>query len=377
MTAALPCTVETLEWRDQPFADVVLPVGVLKLTLGLGSGLTCRPGDPPGRVWAIADRGPNLKIDLAIERYGLDHLKRLRNIEGAKVLPWPEAGPTLCELQITDGTVQLLRTAPLTAGGEPIRGLPLPSEPGATMEPAFGVQGEPLGTDADGVDTEAVAALPDGSFWVADEYGPSLLKVDPKGEVQLRWTPSGVRLPGARIAVADVLPRVAARRRLNRGFEGIAASGDGRLLFVAFQSGLTGEAHEAVRLWTLDSNTGALLAEHLYPFDHPRMFRRDDEAGKVRRRDLKICELAWLDPHRLLVLERISRSTKVYEVGLGSRGTLRKRLVLDTDEQPQICADLEGMALLSPRELVLVNDNDFGVEGAATQFFLITFTDDL
>jgi hypothetical protein len=35
--------------------------------------------------------------------------------------------------------------------------------------------------------------------------------------------------------------------------------------------------------------------------------------------------------------------------------------------------DLEGMALLSDRELLLVNDNDFGIEGVATAFFRVTF----
>jgi hypothetical protein len=31
------------------------------------------------------------------------------------------------------------------------------------------------------------------------------------------------------------------------------------------------------------------------------------------------------------------------------------------------------MAILSPTELLLVNDNDFGVEGAETSFWRITF----
>jgi hypothetical protein len=31
------------------------------------------------------------------------------------------------------------------------------------------------------------------------------------------------------------------------------------------------------------------------------------------------------------------------------------------------------MALLSPSELILVNDNDFGVEGAETSFWRVSF----
>ncbi len=44
---------------------------------------------------------------------------------------------------------------------------------------------------------------------------------------------------------------------------------------------------------------------------------------------------------------------------------LRKTLVFSTDDAPRIDRDLEGMALLSPRELLLVNDNDFGIEARA------------
>ena len=31
----------------------------------------------------------------------------------------------------------------------------------------------------------------DGGFWIGDEYGPSLLKVDAEGRVSVRWVPAG------------------------------------------------------------------------------------------------------------------------------------------------------------------------------------------
>ena len=42
---------------------------------------------------------------------------------------------------------------------------------------------------------------------------------------------------------------------------------------------------------------------------------------------------------------------------------------LDTGDSPEIGADLEGMAVMGPRELLLVNDNDFGCERAVTGFW--------
>jgi hypothetical protein len=52
---------------------------------------------------------------------------------------------------------------------------------------------------------------------------------------------------------------------------------------------------------------------------------------------------------------------------------LAKRLVLNTDDHPQVSADLEGMAVLGPSTLLLVNDNDFGIEDAATVFWRVEF----
>jgi hypothetical protein len=52
---------------------------------------------------------------------------------------------------------------------------------------------------------------------------------------------------------------------------------------------------------------------------------------------------------------------------------LAKRLLFSSDDAPEIGADLEGMAILSPSELLLASDNDFGVEGAETGFWRVRF----
>jgi hypothetical protein len=57
----------------------------------------------------------------------------------------------------------------------------------------------------------------------------------------------------------------------------------------------------------------------------------------------------------------------------GDLPELPKELLLSTDDNPEVAADLEGMVILSPTELLLVSDNDFGVEGAETSFWRVTF----
>jgi hypothetical protein len=374
-------TVTRLAWTDYSLDVVETPRGRLRITLGLGSGLARRAGDPPGVVWAIGDRGPNLKIGPAIDEHGLTQLAGLAGREGAKIMPRPAIGPTLARLRVEADTIACLQVLPLRdATGATFDGLPGPGGDMAAMEPAFDLSGAALGHSLAGGDTEAVVALSDGTFRVADEYGPSILVVAADGVVQARWVPKGehAALAGAAYRVEDVLPALSARRRLNRGFEALALSPDETRLHVILQSPLAPEDEIALegrgraRLWTLDAQTGAPLAEHFYPFDAPETFRRDADAGPVGPDDLKISEAVSLGEDQLLVLERISATSKLYRVTLDAP-VLTKTLVLSTDDWPQIDADLEGVALLSDRELLLSTDNDFGVDGRRTAFYRVTF----
>ena len=370
-----PPEVTPLQWRDPLLGEIALPGGVLRLTLGVGSGLARRGGDPPGRFWGLGDRGPNLKIAAAVRDYGLTHLAHLATVAGAKVLPAPELGPTLAELQVTGDRVELVRTLSLVArDGSRVSGLPPPGGRLADVEPAFNIDGARLPLDPNGADTEGVVASRDGSFWIGEEYGPSLMHVDAGGRVLRRWAPPGTELAG----VDALLPAQAAERRLNRGFEGLALSADERFLYVGFQSALEqpGAPTREALIWKLDAQSGACLESWAYPFDPPSSFLADALRGSVEDADLKVCELAWVAPDTLLVLERISRSGRIYRVTLAG-GVVTKTLLFSTEVTPGIAADLEGMAVMSDRELLLATDNDFGVEGAPTYFYRLTFTEPL
>jgi hypothetical protein len=116
--------------------------------------------------------------------------------------------------------------------------------------------------------------------------------------------------------------------------------------------------------------------------------------------------MAMLEDDRLILLERGSLTTKLYAVRLdadraidpihldaATRPTieqmsadgdldrhvpiLAKRLIVSTDDHPEIDGDMEGVALLTSRSLILVNDNDFGIEGTRTRFWRLDFDGDL
>jgi hypothetical protein len=399
-------TITRLEFTDDCLAEIACPKRRLRIMRGLGSGMTRAPD---GRLFAIGDRGPNLKVKLAVESYGLTQVAAHGAKGAAKVMPALDVGPALAELRIDGDTVEVVRAAPLhSQDGKPLTGLPTPGSDNSRMEPALAIDGTPLQPDPGGVDSEGIAVAPDGAIWIGDEYGPSLLRTDANGLVQMRWVPKGAEATTAEAPYPceAVLPELAAHRHVNRGFEALALSPDGERLHLMFQSPLahpdeaTHAAARHVRLWTLDSHTGVLLGQYLYELDEPASFLRDARNGPLARSDIKVSELACLADNRLLVLERGSETTKLYAVGLSEDcvlpdehaelatqptieelsasgdldlPVLPKRLVLNTDDHPEVSADLEGMALLDDRTLLLVNDNDFGIEDAETAFWRVRF----
>jgi hypothetical protein len=398
----IDATVERLRWHDPEIGRLVFPGGKMTLRHGFGSGLAMRPGDPPGHFWAIGDRGPNIKVRDAIRLYGLEHLAPLGDIAGAKIMPRIDMGPALAEFRIIGDAVELLRILPLKHGdGRLVTGLPNPASEQLFSEPVFDLAGMAIPPDPDGLDSEGLVALADGGFWIGDEFGPSLVRVDAGGTVIDRLLPSGF----APTDGVPALPALAARRQLNRGFEALTISDDGRSLYLAFQSPLAHPdeaAHRAarhVRIWRLDAQSRAVRAQYAYPLDPPESFARDCALGNVEQSDIKVSELLWLPGDRLLVLERGSATTKIYrcnldaapldeaQLDLSTRPTLEelsarggqpafsvlaKTLLFSIDDHPEISADLEGMVLLPPSVLLLVNDNDFGVEGAETAFWRIS-----
>jgi Esterase-like activity of phytase len=400
MTSGLPLR---LEWTELPLVRLPMPKGEMVLHRSLTSGLCQREGDAAGVFWGVGDRGPNIKPKDAVKRYGLEQLAALTGLEGAKVMPLPDCGPALARFRLDGERMVLEAVLPLTApDGTPINGLPAPEFAGAETEPVFALDGSPLPCSPNGADSEGIAARRDGRFWIAEEYGPSLLLVRDDGVVEERLVPAGsaTRYAGSAVPVREGLPAIAAARKLNRGFEALAMSPDGLTLCAAFQSPLAHPdraAHDqgrVVRIWALDAESGAFRHEHAYSLDPPAGFVRDCQAGPVVAGDVKVSELACLPDGDLLVLERVTLSTHIYRVRLGEplpaqfsdpahRPTLEqlsleedipwldKTLVYSTDAAPEVCGDLEGLIMLDDGSLLLANDSDYGTEGAETQFWLV------
>ena len=306
-----------------PVRDSIASVrGVTVRNGGFGSAIS-RGAD--GSLYILTDRGPN--YDFA---------------EETKAFATPDVGPQVGVFQRKGGELTLLRRIRLrNTDGSPITGLPNPPGPGSTGETAVSPDGTRLKPDPNGLDTEGIHVLRDGTFWIADEYGPNLVHFDTAGQAIERLSPYGPR--------GRSLPAALAKRRPNYGLEGLTGDESGRTIVGMVQSPLDnprarGRESIHVRIVIFDTQTGA-TRQYLYPLDAVGFFATD---------------IAWLSPTRFLVLER-----DVGFPGGNPAGLQKKVFVVDLTEATDVSdqADRPSGRLANGKTLEAASTADLVVEG--------------
>ena len=310
--------------------------------------------------WLLTDRGPN--VDGPTPE--------------SKVFALPEFAPRVGKFRLSGDSLEAVGTVPLRdAAGNLFSGLPAAGGDGSTGEVGYDLVGEAVCDSLRrGLDTEGLALAGDGTFWVSDEYGPYLLRFDGEGRLLEEYSPFN-----------GGLPEVLARRRPNRGMEGLAYDAGADMLFGIMQSPLynpdasTKDTAVFCRIVALRPTDGR-TAQYLYPLEDP---------GNV------VSELCVLGGGDLLVLERDAEFPaegrgfkKVFRIDLSQASDISPLdgyMAVDTlapgrlagyglraVEKELFCDILaaapgyphdkpEGMCLLGDGTLCVVNDDDFGI----------------
>lgn len=375
----------------------------LALDVGIGSGAFHLAGERDELIYTVTDRGPNIKTKDA-EKV---HLKGMDGKKG-KIFPVPGFTPAIYAIEVGADGYNVKQTIKLKGTD----GLQISGLSNADTEAAWDINGKELDYDPDGVDAEALVKLKDGSFWIGEEYGPSLLHVAADGRVLVRWVPEGVggTLQGADYPVDEKLPAILRARKLNRGIESIAISPDEQFLYFALQSPLAHPDTDAyrksvnVRVFKIDRLKEEVIGEYVYTMDEPDSFVKDNAKKKRKQSDVKISEMTSVGTDKLVVLERINKTTKFYLVDLasatniygsayddvatrpsleqssivelGSTRVLSKKLLFSTDNGDDMPAKIEGMAHIGGNRWIMVNDNDFGIFGDKTYLVPLTMAID-
>ena len=333
---------------------------------GYGSSIDADPQNPK-RFYGLTDRGPNADGG-----------------ENVKIFLLPGFTPSIGHFEIqVDGKIKKLRDIPLRdAHGKPLTGLPNPAGYGTSKETVVDANHQLLQRDKTGIDSEGLAVMRDGTFWVSDEYGPHIVHFDRNCIELERISPRGVQTSGRR------LPAVLGHLRPNRGMEGITTTPSNRVLVGIMQSALYNPSKQAVanksvtRILSFDLATGK-TKQYLY-----------QQGGDF----WKNSEIRAIDEHRFLVDEHNGKDVKhVYLIdlngatdvsdpadsatGLKVNGKaieensweelaaagikpVRKTLVSDVKKDVDFqSSKFEGMWVADGgKTLWIINDDDFGID---------------
>ncbi len=369
-----------------------------ELFVGIGSAAFRRPDAPDGVFVTVSDRGPNFPCGEAEEIAGVDGAQLCAGSKGGRIYPLPDYSPTIYRIEVKEGGFRILQAIPIgDREGRPVTGLPNPLTRAKTETPVD-PSGRRLEPRASAIDAEGIVELADGTFWIGEENATSILQVAADGKVVRRLVPAGSEgdFAHAGYPVEGKLPAILAKRQLNRGIESMAVSPDERFLWFMLQNPLANpdaKAYQAARntrLFRYDRVEDRLVGEYVYELTPMAEFA--GEQGKAQS-TARVSELTALDADRFLVVDRTERTTKIVlidtrgatnilgskwddpaaapsleQISLAAAGIVPvgKRLVLDSGAHPELPVKIEGVALFADGSLMLINDDDFGIQGRRT-----------
>ena len=324
---------------------------------------------------------------------------------GAKIFPSPSFAPSVGIITVGKNGAVLTSSMPLKANSTTnMTGLPLPagtlgnSAEAPVMDAMKFDTGAKAVFSANGIDSESIAFdKKRNALWVSDEYGPFIVKLDAAtGVVQARYAPG------------SGLPAIFAKRRANRGMEGMALDTTTDKLHGFLQSPLTdGSAAYTVtgknerverfarftRWVEFDPVTGATTKMYAYP-----LAGTDYQDGRTG--NAKLGDMVALGNGKFIVIEQgaapngkvfnklmlveIGNATDINAAAFNSATSdlekssmggvavngadwskvvpLKKTLLLDLNAIGWLAEKAEGLTMVDANTLTLVNDNDFGLK---------------
>jgi hypothetical protein len=407
---------ETFTFKDAALPVIGTTVGNQAIKLGGFSGLAFEGIDEvTGNYKFITntDRGPNGEPTGVIRPFLL-----------------PDFSPEVVRFELNRDTGALTITQRIALkrsdGTTPITGRPNLQVAEGTANTAYndetGVDllGNTLAVDPFGGDFEGIVVDPtDGSFWMCDEYRPAIYHFNSSGILIDRFVPIGTAAAAGQedgYYGTEVLPAVIAQRRQNRGFEGIALYGGKIYAFVqsparnpVSASNGSLNALQNVRLVEMDTTTH-VTRQFIYTLDNANL------GGDPNTRADKIGDMVSMGNGDFLAVERDDDSVrdgdaantiekKIYRFNLtnatdvssmsgliGMTGKTVDQLtvaemlansitpVMKTLQVDLVAAGydnvqkVEGLALVDPFTLAVINDNDFQVAGITINNTTGTFT---
>lgn len=239
----------------------------------------------------VTDRGPNVEAT--------NH--PLAGGQTTLLFPFPNYAPKIFHMKAEGDSLRIISSTTLKRpDGTSTSGLPNPSNAGGTGEIAWNsTNATVLAPDAWGIDSEGIVEGNNNDYWICEEYGTTVWNVEKgTGRVINRYTPFGSSDHNIGI------PPAFAKRRPNRGFEGVAITPSGKV-YIMVQGPLynpnsaTGNTSRLHRLLEIDPATNAM---RMFAYEH------DADLGQIRSSDWKIGDMVAVNDHEFLVIEHAERN---------------------------------------------------------------------
>ncbi|MFM7363828.1 MAG: choice-of-anchor I family protein [Cuspidothrix sp.] len=322
----------------------------------------------------------------------------------------PDFQPEIVSFELNRSTNQITitqRTKLFRADGTtPLTGLPNIQAgiagTGYTDEIPVNLAGQTLPNDSFGADLEGIVVAQNGDYWMVDEYRPAIYQFNTNGKLLNRFISVGTAAAANQTVGTfgtEILPAVYAQRRNNRGFEAVALEGYKLYAFIQTpldnpdnSSDTISRSSRNIRILEFDISTQKVTGEYLYILD--------DITGSGNAKTDKIGDAVSLGNGKFAVVERDDRSDKtanklIYEIDLKQATNInnpanlttiptgktieqstiaelttaqiipvKKRLITNAANLDYTGVEkLEGLALVAPDTLAIINDNDFNVAG--------------
>lgn len=362
--------------------------------IGVYKDVTIREGGISGmhfirgsknEFYLLTDRGPNADANEA--NSGKETI----------LFAFPNYAPKIFKIRPQGDSLKILKTMPLKKhDGKKASGIPNPVGLGNSGEVAWVGVNQEAPLDKWGIDSECIAIGMNGDFWIGEEYGATVWRVNHKnGKVIARYTPFG----GSEREVA--IDSMIAKRRPNRGFEGIACTPNGKV-YAILQAPIynpdkaSGEASRLHRILEIDPMTNAT-----------RMFVYEHEAPteNIKNKDWSIGDMAAINDHEFLVIEHAAKKEenvkKIFKIDISPATPITREDFngqrLEQLENAENCIangvtpvqktlylDLlangwdpshkkpEGITVVNDTTIAVINDNDFGVDSPQADGMLVS-----
>jgi len=354
------------------------------------SGLYSIPGTNGKEFYTMSDRGVNVDSKNATP-YTPTY---------DKIFPFPSYAPKMHRIRVNGDSIQIIQTTSLRRpDGSTATGLVNPTDFGSkstesiwsNLPTTSDFSSVTVNKDVWGIDCEGIAVSKNNEYWLCEEGGPTVWRLNSNGKVVNRYTPYA-NLAGAQSIDVQIDP-VFKTRKNNRGFEGLAITPNGKVYSIIQSPMLNpnktdGEksyVHRILEINPVNNET------KMYAYLNPGVVT--DGTNTIAAKDWKIGDLSAINDSTFLVIEQGVAGTfakrNIYKInitnatpitsalyngktveqlkdlaGLTAEGIVpvQKTLFMDMKAAgwPDSLDKAEGLAIIDEATIAVCNDNDFG-----------------